>query len=174
MKKLIALFALLISSLHFAGAQEVRYAFVCTDSIICALPQYQDVQKKMSELRAMYEKEALHNEQAFQRQFSEFLEGQRSFPEAILAKRQRDLQDAMEKGLAFRRECDVLLQKAESEHMAPIHQLVSETIAAVAQENNYAFVLTSKPAYLNPAYCVDITAEVRQRLTTPAVEEPAE
>lgn len=155
-KTLIFLFALLLCGT--AAAQEARFAYVDADSVMRALPAYTQVKQQIADLRAKYEQEVQYNEQSFQRQFSEFLEGQKEFPEPILLKRQRDLQDAMEKSLAFRRECDRLLRQAEREMMAPLRQQVDEVIAKIGASGNYAFVLPAKPLYVNPGYCDDITA----------------
>ena len=51
----------------------------------------------------------------FRRQYSEYLQVQKNLPEAILLKRQGDLQMSMERGLAFRREAENLLKKAETD-----------------------------------------------------------
>ena len=141
-----------------AAAQEVRFAYVDADSVMRAMPAYAETQKQLADLRAKYEQEVQYNEQAFQRQFSEFLDGQKDFPEPILLKRQRDLQDAMEKGLAFRRECDRLLRRAEREMLAPLRQQVNEVIAKIGTSGDYAFILPAKPLFANPGYCDDVTA----------------
>ena len=152
---------LLLIALLLCGttaAQEVRFAYVDADSVMRALPAYADAQAQLASIRAQYEQEIQYGEQAFQRQFSEFLEGQKNFPEPILLKRQRDLQDALEKGLAFRRDCDRLIRQAEQEHLAPLRKQVDEVIAAIGASGDYAFILPAKPLFANPGYCDDITA----------------
>ena len=142
------------------AAQELRFAYVDVDSVMHALPSYAEAKSQLTILRSQYEREAQYNEQNFQRQFSEFLEGQKSFAEAILLKRQADLQLSMERGIAFRRECDVLLRAAEQELMQPIRQRISQRISQIGMERGYAFVLPCRPLYADPAQCEDITSLV--------------
>lgn len=148
-----------------AAAQELRFAYADADSIMRAMPEYTEVQAQMQMLRSQYEREAQYNEQNFQRQFSEFLEGQQHFPEPILLKRQRDLQESMEKGIAFRRDCDRLLRQAENELLAPLRQRVQQAITLLALNEGYAFVLPVAPLYADPARCEDVTPLVIAHLT---------
>ena len=140
------------------AAAQVHFGYLSYNSVLKQMPEYQEAQKNLTELKTKYDQEAKRGEEEFQRKFPEFLQGQKDFPQAILLKRQRDLQDAMEKSLAFRRECDRLLRQAEHEMMAPLRQQVDEVIAKIGASGNYAFVLPAKPLYVNPGYCDDITA----------------
>lgn len=135
----------------------MRFAYVDVDSVMRAMPQYAEAQNQLAILRTQYAKEAEYNEQAFQRQFSEFLDGQKNFPEAILLKRQRDLQESMEKGIAFRKDCDRLLKAAEDELMAPIRAVVMTSITLVGKQHQYALILPCKPLYADTALYEDAT-----------------
>lgn len=159
---LFTILALLLCSNLYA--QEVRFAYVDADSVMRSLPAYADAQKQLAMLCRQYEQEVLYNEQAFQRQFSEFLEGQKDFPEAILLKRQRDLQDALEKGLAFRRDCDKLLKEAEHDILQPIREEVEAAIREEGREGHYTLVFPHAPLYANPGTLDDITARVIARM----------
>lgn len=145
-------------------APQMRFAYVDADSVMRAMPSYAEAQQQLQVLRVQYEKEAQYNEQSFQRQFSEFLDGQQQFSEPILLKRQRDLQEALEKGLAFRRECDKLLGAAEQEILAPIQQRIATTIQHIGQERGYVMVLPCRPLYMNPDLCDDITPLIISQL----------
>ena len=103
------LFALLIVLFATMGAQAqttVKYGMLSYDLLLKLMPEYATAQRDLKDLRKKYEAEATYNEHSFKRQFSEFLQGQKEFPQNILLKRQRDLQDAMEKGIAFRHAAD--------------------------------------------------------------------
>lgn len=154
-KILATLIGLLLCST--IAAQELRLAYADVDSIMHALPSYAEAKSQLTILRTQYEREAQYNEQNFQRQFSEFLEGQKTFAEAILLKRQADLQLSMERGIAFRRECDQLLRAAEQELMQPIRQRIDRCIQQIGIERGYAVVLPCRPLYANPEMCEDIT-----------------
>lgn len=148
-------------------APAVRYGYCSRQSLLGLMPEYAKAMQQLKELREQYEKEALHNETEFRRQYTEYLSGQKDFPQAILLKRQRDLQQSMELGIAFRVEADSLLKQAETELMAPLRARVDAAISAVAAERGYDYVVDTDLGayiYLNPALSEDITAYVEERL----------
>lgn len=150
-----------------AVADAPRYGYCSMSQLLQSQPEYVKAVQQLKLLREQYEKEALYNETDFRRQYSEYLNGQKDFPQAILLKRQRDLQESMEKGLAFRTQADSLLREAETEIFAPIRRKVSEAIQQVSAERGYDYVLdTDVPGllYLNPARSEDITVFVEEKL----------
>lgn len=163
-----------VSSLQSVGQREAgpgtspfRYGYCSLRQLVEADPSYVRATQEMQRLRQQYEREAEHNEADFRRQFSEYLAGQKDFPQPILLKRQHDLQEAMEKGLAFRQQADSLLVEAEREIFAPIRRRVEGAIRAVATERGYDCVVNTDldtHLYLNPTLAEDITAYVEERL----------
>lgn len=154
-------------SLAAALVPTIRYGYCSRQALLGLMPEYAKAMQHLKELREQYEKEALHNETEFRRQYTEYLSGQKDFPQAILLKRQRDLQQSMEEGIAFRVEADSLLKQAEAELMAPLHSRVDAAIRAVAVERGYDYVVDTDLGayvYLNPALSEDITAYVEERL----------
>lgn len=150
-----------------APASAIRYGYCSRQALLGLMPEYAKAMQQLKELHEQYEKEALHNETEFRRQYTEYLSGQKDFPQAILLKRQRDLQQSMEEGIAFRVEADSLLKQAEAELMAPLHSRVDAAIRAVAVERGYDYVVDTDLGayvYLNPALSEDITAYVEERL----------
>lgn len=148
-------------------ALTIRYGYCSRQTLLGLMPEYAKAMQQLKELHEQYEKEALHNETEFRRQYTEYLSGQKDFPQAILLKRQRDLQQSMEQGIAFRVEADSLLKQAETELMAPLHSRVDAAIRAVAAERGYDYVVDTDLGayvYLNPALSEDITAYVEERL----------
>lgn len=122
----------------------VKYGYLPYDSLLRAMPAYAEAQIQMAELRKKYEAEARYNEQSFKRQFAEFLQGQKDFPQNILLKRQRDLQDAIEKSLAFRHEADSLLRQAEAELMRPVRERLDAAIHDVGLERGYECIVNTE------------------------------
>lgn len=150
-----------------AEAAAPRYGYCSLQELLAADPSYVKATLELQRLREQYQREAEHNETDFRRQFSEYLAGQKDFPQPILLKRQRDLQEAMEKGLAFRQQADSLLVEAERELFAPVRRRVDSAIRAVAAERGYDCVINTDidtHLYLNPALAEDITAYVEERL----------
>lgn len=144
-----------------------RYGYCSRQQMLQGMPEYVKAALQLKNLREQYEKEAYYNESDFRRQYTEYLNGQKDFPQAILMKRQRDLQMAMEKGIEFREEADSLLQQAEIDLFAPVNSRLDEAIRAVAAERGYDYVIDmdlGSYIYLNPALSEDITPFVEQKL----------
>ena len=144
-----------------------RYGYCSHRQLLESMPEYAQVVAQLKSLRGKYESEASHNEEDFRRRFQEYLQGQKEFPEAILLKRQADLERSMEEGLAFRAQADSLLQQAETDLMQSLHARIDAAIRAVAVEHGYECVVNTDAGafpFLNPALSEDITTFVSEKL----------
>ena len=140
---IIFCFAVLLISLALPQRAEAqaRYGFLHYDSLLQAMPEYTQAVDGLMGLKAQYEAEAEYNELNFKRLFAEFLQGQKDFPQNIMLKRQRDLQNAMERSIAYRHEADSILREAELELMRPVREKLDEAIVAVGRERGYDFIV---------------------------------
>ena len=84
-------------SVAVVNTKLLKFAYLSYEQALKAMPDYQLVQKSLSELRAQYEAEQQRVEQDFNIKYEEFLEGQRDFPESILRKRQTELKELLER-----------------------------------------------------------------------------
>ena len=158
-----------LSCLLAMAQAEVRYGTMRYDSIFTSMPEYSSAKQALDTLRAKYEKEAEYNEMSFKRQFAEFLEGQKNFPQNILLKRQRDLQEAMEKGLAWRAEADDILQRAEKDLLRPVRSKLDAAIQEVGIDRGYeAIVNLDSPSmpFLHPSVREDATPYILEKLSS--------
>ena len=166
MKHLITLlFALL--PLALPAQSTVKYGYVRSDSLLHTLPAYARAQSELADLRRKYEAETAYNEQNFKRLFSEFLQGQKDFPQNILLKRQRDLQEQMERSIAFRHQADSLLRCAEEELMKPLHQQLAVALRAVGLERGYEYIYNLESGtfpFIHPSVAEDATPYVLEKL----------
>ena len=94
---------LLVGCAAMQAQTALKYGYLHYDSLLVKMSDYAAAQEQLATLRKQYQQETDYNEQGFKRQFAEFLQGQKNFPQNILLKRQRDLQEAMEKSIAFSR-----------------------------------------------------------------------
>lgn len=168
MKKIILSMLLCFMAVCAAEAQsQVKYGYLSYDAVLRGMPEYAEAQLAMGELVKKYEAEASYNEMNFKRLFAEFLEGQKEFPQSILLKRQRDLQEAMEKGLAYRQSADSLLHVAKEELMLPLRQRLDSAICNVALERGYECVVNSDTRshlFFSPGVAEDATPFVVEKL----------
>lgn len=169
MKRTFFSLILVFFSLTTTAQTMVKYGTVSMKNLLVEMPEYKEVETQMASLRTKYEAETRYNEEGFKRLFTEFLQGQKEFPQNILLKRQRDLQEAMEKGIAFREEADSLLKAAREEMVRPLRKRVEEAVRAVGMERGYEAVLnTDLPShpFLHPSLTEDAMPFVRRKLVT--------
>jgi outer membrane protein len=162
MKKLI-LFLLLLATMPAMAQGELKFGFLSYNIVIQAMPEYAAMQNSMAELREKYEAEQKRVENDFNKKYEEFLDGQKSFPKTILQKRQSELQEMLDKNVAFKKESQRLLKQAEEDAMAPIQARLATALDTIGKERGFAFIVnTDEKAtlWLNPSLGEDITATV--------------
>ena len=163
MKKLI-LFFLLLATMPALAQSELKFGYLSYNAVMQAMPEYAAMQNSMAELRQKYEAEQKRVEDDFNKKYEECLDGQKSFPKTILQKRQSELQEMLDKNIAFKKESQRLLSQAEEEAMAPIRVRLAEVLDAIGRERGYAFIVnTDEKAtlWLNPAMGEDVSAAVK-------------
>ena len=107
-----------------ASAAQIQFGYLSYDTILRELPEYAKATQELAALKAKYEAEAQKGEEEFQRKFVDFLEGQKDFPQAIMQKRQAELQGLMENGVTFRMKSQELIAQAEKDlyiHRRQLH-----------------------------------------------------
>lgn len=166
MRRVLLSFILLSATFIFVAAQEStptkKFGYLSYDAVLKAMPSYAEAQKSFNDLKASYAKELERSESEFSKQFAEYVDGQKTFPENILLKRQKELQQLMEQSLTFKQEAQQLLDKAEKELMQPVHQKLKEALYKIGSERGYDYILnTDNNSYpfVNNQTGEDITAE---------------
>lgn len=167
MKKKILFAILVLLAMPLSLRAQFRFGYVSYAEVCQQMHQYEEVKQHLADLQARYEQEADRNEGEFQRKFADFLQGQKEFPANILLKRQAELQEVMERGIAFRKEAQELLDKAEKDLMNEVYNQLNAAITAVGVEQGYAFILNTDgnaSPYINPLMGDDVTDMVRVKL----------
>lgn len=166
-KTLLFLLLLLAPVLPAAAQNAARYGCLSRQALLRQMPETRRAQQELDSLRAQFDRETQYNEAGFQRQFSEFLQVQKSLSEPLLRKRQADLQVAMERALAFRREGQALLDDARKRLFRPIEERLDAAIRVVGAERGYDLVIdtdSSAAPYVSPTLSEDATPFVREKL----------
>jgi outer membrane protein len=151
----------------FAQENTLRFGWLSYEAALTSMPQYAVVKKQMEDLRAQYQAETKRAEDEFNRKYEEFLEGQRDFPKTILQKRQTELQELMEKNIAFKEESLQQLAKAEAEAMEPLKARLNEVIAEIASRHQLALVINTDAnacPFIDPAMGMNLDELVISRL----------
>jgi len=150
-----------------AQEAQMKFGYLSYKTVLDQMPEVAQARQDMTALRAKYDEEAKRVEEDFNKKYEDFLEGQKSFPQNILLKRQTELKEMMEKNIEFKNESRRLLQQAEREQMDKAQAKLQEAIAQVAKAHGLAFVLNTDAnacPYIDAAQGVDIAAEVVSRL----------
>lgn len=173
MKKL-RLFILCLIVLPLTAAAQHYFGHISYTEVLHKMPEYEQVQKNMADLRAKYEAEAQLGESEFQKKFVDFLQGQKDFPQTILLKRQTELQSLMDNGVEFRKQMVSLLEKAESDLMKGVYAMLNKAIQEVGMEQKLICILNTDGngvPFTNPEMGVDVTQKVLQKLGLAAAPE---
>ena len=170
MKRFLVLLVAFVSLHAFAqdeATPSIKFGYLSYQAAIKSMADYSLAQQKLTDLKAQYQAEAKRVEDEFNRKYEEFLEGQREFPKSILQKRQTELQELMEKNIAFKNSSREQLAKEETEAFAPLYNKLNETLAKICAEKGYAFIIDTDikaVPVVNPLMCEDINQIVQDAL----------
>ena len=132
-----------------------------------SLRDYVIAQRNIDDLRTKYVNEMKRVEQEFNQKYEMFLDGQRDFAPSIRHKRQAELQELMEKNMAFKEEAKRVLTEAEGNIYKPLREKLTAALQRVAKEKGLAFILnTDNDAvpFIDPTTGFNVQADVNAAL----------
>lgn len=138
------------------------------DEVLKSMPQYIIVEYEMDTLRQAYEAEMKRVEDDFNQKYEAFLDGRKDYPRTILLKRQTELQQILERNVAFKEQGRKDLEQARKEKLAPLHARLSMAISEVARQHQLAVVVNTDAnacPFIDPGMAVDISEEVKLLLS---------
>lgn len=169
--------AILLSLIAIGTIAQSKFGYVSYKEIVTALPEYSIVNAHLDDLQAKYEAEIERSEREFNQKYTDFIEEQSQFPDNIRIKRHKELQELMEKAMAFKNEINDAMREARHEMMKPLHDKVNEAVMKVCIEGNYDYILDMDDRTyiaINPQSGTDVTSLVKQELGMEQQEEYAE
>ena len=149
------------------NTMSMKFGYLSFETVMKSMPEYAAMQTNLSQLREQYEAEQKRVEDDFNKKYEEFLDGQASFPKTILQKRQSELQEMLDKNIAFKKESQLLLANAENTMLEDLKSAITAALVELGQERGYAFILNTDQnavPFINPALGEDITEEVKAKL----------
>jgi len=147
--------------------QKPYFGYLSYDSVMHAMPEYESAMNSYESLKTTYDNEMKRSEQDFNKQFKEYVDGQKSFPENIMLKRQKELQQLMDQSLQFKNEAEQLLTQAKAELLAPVYERLQQVIEAIGVERGYDFILNTDnhaSPFINKSKGEDINGVAISRL----------
>lgn len=151
-------------------AQNITFGYFSMSAVMDSLPQYKAAQDEYNALLERCDSEIAHSEEELTRCYVAFLDGQSSFPEPILRKRQKELQDLVDRSVVLRDQMKEWLVQAHDSLFLPIASEIDKATERVCLIKNLAYALdTDKEScrYINPNFGVDITAYVIMEVLAP-------
>lgn len=152
-----------ISPASSAGVQPFRFGYFSYQKTFETMPDHTIAQRNMEDLKAKYDKEMQRVEEEFNQKYELFLDGQRDFAPSIRHKRQAELQELMEKNLAFKAEAQRLLKEAQDNAYKPLREKIASALQKVGREKGLAFILNTDSdaaPFIDPAIGFDVQADV--------------
>lgn len=149
------------------NAPALKFGYLSYDLAMKSMTEYATVQMRMDSLRSAFNAEMQRVEDEFNRKYEDFLDGQKDFPRTILLKRQTELQEMLQKNLAFKQQLQQELKDTEAQLMAPLRIHLNEAIATIAHEQGLVLVINTDAnacPFIDPAMGVDVNETVVKKL----------
>ena len=161
------------------AAQTNTFGYFRYKKVVEQLPEYSQVCNDYEELKKQCDAEIARNEEQLTRSYVAYLDGQNEFPEPILRKRQKELQELVDKSILFRKELQAWLTAAHDSLYAPLRAKVDDAVSRVCLHNNLAYIIDLDEAgykFINPTCGFDITNALLGTLgiIVPEQETPAD
>ena len=160
--------SILFCALPLLASAQVKFGYLSYSQALQSMPDYAMAKENLAKLEEQFETEMKRAEEEFNKKYEEFLEGQQEFAVSIRNKRQSELQELMQKNMAFKQEARRLLKNAEADAMKPLHEKLKAVLAKVGQQRGLAFILNTDGdalPYVDPAQGEDVTEVINRELS---------
>ena len=148
-------------------APVLKFGFLSYNAVLQSMDDYALVESSMQQLQEQYAAEQKRVEDEFNKKYEEFLDGQRDFPQTILQKRQSELQELLDKNIAFKKESQRLLTEAREKAMEPLKNRLANALSRVGSSRGLAFILNidqNVAPWMNITMGEDVTEAVKAAL----------
>ena len=164
MLKKIALLLLLVLPMSLFAQ---KFAYFKSESIIPVMPEFAKAQQDIQAQTKQYDEEIKRYQDEFSKKFAAFQQEQKTLPQNILERRQKELQELQEKVMQFQQDAQQQLQKIYADLMAPIYDKMEKAVKTVGKSGTYTMVFdlnrTDIP-YIDEVAVKDITNDIKKNL----------
>ncbi len=165
-KKILLAVALMLPMFGASAQTSVKIGLVDTSSIIQAMPDTQEAQKKVADASKKYEEEYARLGEEMKRLYDEINNMAQDELPAIRERKTKEFQDYSAKVQNFEQSAQQDLQRMQQELLAPIFQKVKDAVESVGKEGGFGIIQDYNPQltlyYASPV--VDITPQVKSKL----------
>lgn len=145
--KLVVTALALLGSLSMNAQTSVKIGWTNIDHILQNLPDFKDIQTKLTTERAQYER--LYNEKRAEAEklYEDYQKNAATMSEVIRKDKEKVLQNKGQELQELQQNSSTALQSKEQELLSPVMDKIQKAIEAVAKEQGYTFVLNSDAGY---------------------------
>lgn len=146
---------------------QIKIGYLSYSEAMKSMSDYAAMQKNLASLKSQYKAETERAQQEFNQKYEDFLEGQQNFAPAILDKRQSELQELLNKNIAFKEEAARLLKQAEADMTAPLKKKLNTILSKIAHDRGYILILNTDGdslPFIDSEYGEDINTFVKNVL----------
>ena len=150
-------------------AQNLKFGHINAQEIITVMPEFTKAQNDIQTLEKQLTAELQRTQEEFNKTYQEFQQAiaKDSLPPNIAERRQKELQDMMQRQEQFQQDAQQQMAKAQNDAMAPIYQKLDNAIKAVGAAEGVIYIFdlarTSIP-YVNESQSINLTSKVKANL----------
>lgn len=166
LKKILLAVALALPMFGVSAQTSAKLGLVDTNSVIQAMPDTQEAQKKVAEASKKYEDEYARLGEEMKRMYDELANMKDDELPAIRERKTKEFQDYQVKVQTFEQSAQQDLQRMQQELLAPIFQKIKAAVESVGKEGGFGLIQDYNPQqtlyYAAPV--VDVTPQVKAKL----------
>ena len=150
-------------------AQNLKFGHINAQEIITVMPEFTKAQNDIQTLEKQLTAELQRTQEEFNKKYQEFQQAiaKDSLPPNIAERRQKELQDMMQRQEQFQQDAQQQMAKAQNDAMAPIYPKLDNAIKAVGAAEGVIYIFdlarTSIP-YVNESQSINLTSKVKANL----------
>lgn len=163
LKKIVLMLMLIAPMSIFAQ----KFGHIKTQEILTVMPEYTKAQTDIQAMEQQYRDEIKRAEEELSKKYAAYQQEQANLPKNIAERRQKELDDLMQKGMQFQQDASQQLQQSWMEMLQPIAKKIDDAIKAVGQEGGYVYIFdlnSTNIPFVNETLSTDVTAAVKAKL----------
>ena len=163
LKKILLMLMLIAPMSVFAQ----KFGHIKTQEILTVMPEYTKAQTDIAAMEQQYRDEIKRAEEELSKKYAAYQQEQANLPKNIAERRQKELDDLMQKGMQFQQDASQQLQQSWMEMIQPIAKKIDDAIKAVGQEGGYVYIFdlnSTNIPFVNETLSTDVTPAVKAKL----------
>ena len=164
MLKKIALILLLIAPMSVFAQ---KFGHFNAQEILSVMPEIAKAQADIETMRKQYEDEIKRAEDEVNKKYAAYQQEQADLPKNIQERRQKELQDLVERGAQYQRDAEQELNQSWMQMLEPIYKKLNDAVKAVGDEGGYTYLFdisTIQIPYVSETSSTNVTATIKAKL----------